>query len=86
MYERFAEDRRLLTLSLASGVGIGMGGENAYRAWLTAQDEPSQRSGPAVAGDPTAIARQRAAIGRLQALFAQQPSAALRDAIRRKAD
>lgn len=76
MYARLADDRRDLTLSLASGVGIGMGGQDVYRDWLARQSP-----------DPTAKAqnaaeRQAAAIQRLQTLFAQQPSAALRGAVK----
>lgn len=76
MYARLDDDRRDLTLSLASGVGIGMGGEKAYKTWLAAQP------GAAAPTAESAVARQRAAIQRLQTLFASQPSAALREAVK----
>lgn len=76
MYKRLAADRRSLTLALASGVGIGFGGQAAYQAWL-AEQGPQTPTVPS----PDAIARQRAAIQRLQTLFAHQPNAGLRGAI-----
>ena len=62
MYDRLTADRRSLTLDLASGVGIGMGGKEAYDAWMKAQD-------PVAGGNDAAIARQRATFARLQGLF-----------------
>jgi hypothetical protein len=79
MYERLAADRHDLTMVVASGVGIGMGGEAAYRAWVAAQ-------APRPAINSEGADRQRAAIGRLQNLLAHQPNQALRDAIRMKPD
>jgi hypothetical protein len=75
MHERLAADRRDLTLTLASGVGIGMGGQKAYQEWLRGQAAP-------VAANAGAAARQAATIGRLQSLFAHQ----FPDAIRKKPD
>jgi hypothetical protein len=80
MYERLAADRADMTMVVASGVGIGMGGETAYRAWLRGQ-APAPALGPENAG---AIARQAATIGRLQSLLAHQPNPGMRDAIRIK--
>lgn len=80
MSERIAADLRDLTLTLAQGVGIGFGGDAAYRAWL-AQQTPRAEPGQ------DAVARQRATIGRLQMLFAQQPArSGLRTAIKMKPD
>ena len=74
MYARITEDHRLATMAAANGIGIGMGGEKAYKAWKS-QDEPTVNE-PAL--------RQTGTILRLQALFASQPNRALQGAIRRK--
>jgi len=60
-----------LTMVIATGAGIAWGGSDAYRAWQAARNPDSTE--PAM--------RQRAALGRLQGLFANQP--ALRGAIRK---
>ena len=59
MYDRLADDRRNLTLDMAVGIGIGMGGEDAYKAWLA-----SQESTPA-----SGAQRQAGTLGRLAGMF-----------------
>lgn len=82
MYARQADDLRRLTVALANGVGIGMGGDKAYESWLAGQETPKAET-----GNPAA-ARQMATIMRLQSLYgSQNRKSALRGAIRiRKPD
>ena len=74
MYLRLTEDRKALTIAMANGMGIGMGGQKAYDAWLAA-DRPKGDAG---------VKRQAQAIARLRHLFGSQPNA-LRDSIKVKA-
>lgn len=78
MLDRLAADRRADTLAMANAVGIGFGGDAAYKSWLKAQGEST------VSPQDEAALKQSGTIMRMQSLFARQSSPALRNAIRVK--
>src|SRR6185436_7780768 len=73
MYARIEDDRDALTVVQANGVGMGMGGDEVYKRWLSGR---RPKAGMPEEVDTPAL-RQRAAIMRLSAVYGRQQNQGL---------